>query len=134
MFSPTICLWAIDVSSLPLAAIALLVAGAVYVAFVYLFHPLSRVPPIHWSAPVSSSYTLYLLYSHSRRVCLYDAHTGRQELSESHPVVRVGPNEVSIMTNEGIRLVYGGGFERSSWYELFDNFGYVGLGVLDGSN
>ncbi|KAI9851005.1 MAG: hypothetical protein M1830_006931 [Pleopsidium flavum] len=27
------------------------------------------------------------------------------------------------MTNEGIRLVYGGGFERSSWYELFQNFG-----------
>jgi len=113
---------ALDISFLPLVAIALVGAGALYVIYVYRVHPLSRIPSIHWSAPLFSWYTLYLLYSGTRRVVLYDAHTGRQGMGQSLPVLRVGPNEVSIMSSEGIRLVYGGGFERSSWYEVFRNF------------
>ena len=122
MFPSSASLKAIEVFFLPLVAIALVVAGALYVTFVYLVHPLSKVPSIHWSAPLSSYYTLYLLYSRSRRIVLYDAHTGRQGRSHTLAVLRVGPNEVSIMSSEGIRLVYGGGFERSSWYEVFKNF------------
>lgn len=123
VFPSTASLQAVDVSFLPLVAVALVIAGALYVAYVCLLHPLSRIPSIHWSVPLSSCYTLYLIYSRSRRIVLYDAHTGRQRLSQSLPVLRVGPNEVSIMSSEGIRLVYGGGFERPSWYEVFKNFG-----------
>lgn len=115
----------LDTSFLPLVALALVAVGALYMIFVYRVHPLSHIPSIHWSAPLTNGYLLYLLYSGSRRVVLYDAHTGRQGLSQSLPVLRVGPKEVSIMSSEGIRLVHGGGFERSSWYEVFKNFKLV---------
>ena len=28
-----------------------------------------------------------------------------------------------MMTSEGVRTVFGGGFERSPWYNVFSNFG-----------
>lgn len=39
------------------------------------------------------------------------------------PLIRVGPNEVSIMTTQGIKTVYDGEFERTSHYTVFENFG-----------
>ena len=39
------------------------------------------------------------------------------------PLIRIGPNEVSIMTTQGIKTVYEGGFERTSQYAAFQNFG-----------
>ena len=133
MFSSAASSQASHIYFLPLLACALVGAGALYVICIYRVHPLSRVPSIHWSAPLSSCYALYLLYAGFRRVVLYDVHTGRQGRSQSLPVLRVGPNEESIMSSEGIRLAFGGGFERSSWYEVFENFRQVGFSaVLDG--
>jgi hypothetical protein len=43
------------------------------------------------------------------------------------PVIRLGPNELSINDVEGLRLVYGGGFEKGKWYSIFDNYGYHDL-------
>jgi hypothetical protein len=39
------------------------------------------------------------------------------------PVVRIGPNEVSINTMAAVKTVYGGGFDKHAWYSLFDNYG-----------
>lgn len=123
-----------EVSSLPLALFVLLLAAGLYIVFVYLFHPLSRVPSIHWSAPFSSYYFLYMTYANSRRDFLYITHNDRQESGQPRPVLRVGPSEVSITSNEGVRLVYGSGFERSHWYSLFRNFGYAGRLNTEGVN
>ncbi len=123
LLSPAAPFKAVDLSFLPLTAIVVAVVGGLYVTFVYLFDPLKGVPSIHWAAPLSDCYNLYLNYTDRRRVILYDAHSGRQGQNQSQPILRVGPKEVSIMTNEGLRIAYGGGFVRSSWYEVFKNFG-----------
>ena len=40
------------------------------------------------------------------------------------PIIRLGPNEISVnQVDGGIRTVYGGGFEKGEWYRIFDNYG-----------
>lgn len=42
------------------------------------------------------------------------------------PVVRLGPNEVSInCVDDGIKTVYGKGFEKTPYYSFFANFKFV---------
>ena len=91
-----------------------------------LYGPLSDVPNIHWLAPWSSYYNLYVKYFHSVRERHYQAHinaSGR----DFRPIIRVGPNEVSIMSSDGVKAVWGAGFERPPWYDVFHNFGYAVL-------
>lgn len=39
------------------------------------------------------------------------------------PVVRLGPREISInCVDDGIRIVYGKGFEKTGFYDVFANF------------
>lgn len=42
-------------------------------------------------------------------------------------IVRLGPNELSVnCVDNGIKTIYGGGFEKSHWYtNLFLNYGYI---------
>lgn len=52
------------------------------------------------------------------------------ELHKSHgPVVRIGPNEVSFNSLTALRSIYGAGsgFERTSFYRMFDAFGRPNL-------
>ncbi|OJJ48141.1 hypothetical protein ASPZODRAFT_157934 [Penicilliopsis zonata CBS 506.65] len=39
------------------------------------------------------------------------------------PVVRLAPRELSVNSAEGVRVVYGGGFEKHPWYRSFFNVG-----------
>lgn len=55
----------------------------------------------------------------------------RNDDGRFRPIVRIGPNEVSIMATEGIKVVFDGGFERSPWYSVFSNFGWVKLHIPD---
>lgn len=105
--------------SLSLLLVALL---ALYVFFKHGTDPLARIPTIYWSAPFSRSYILWQVYQNRRRYAHYDAHMNHG--GEILPLIRVGPNEVSIMTTQGTKLVYDGGFERTSRYTVFQNFGY----------
>lgn len=83
--------------------------------------PLAQIPPLHWSAPFSRIYILWRIYQNRRRYAHYDAHTSHD--GEILPLIRVAPNEVSIMTTQGTKIVYDGGFERTSHYTVFQNFG-----------
>lgn len=43
------------------------------------------------------------------------------------PLIRVGPNEISLMTTQGMKTVYDGGFDRTSHYSVFQNFGTLNM-------
>lgn len=116
-FASVMGLFSVD-SSLFLIPIALL---ALYIFYKYWSDPLGRIPTIHWSAPFSRSYIIWQIYRNRRRYVHYDTHMNRE--GEILPVIRVGPNEISIMTTQGIKIVYDGGFERTSHYTVFQNFG-----------
>ena len=84
---------------------------------------LSSVPNMHWLAPWSRLFNVSLKYFYNIRICHYNAHINGKDGHQ--PLLRVGPNEVSIMSTEGVRLVWGRGFNRSPWYHVFQNFGFV---------
>jgi len=107
--------------------LALLVSLTIVIRFVNhrLTSPLRKIPAIHWLGPWSSYYNIYIKYFYSIRLNHYEAHTKSKGRDGFLPVVRVGPNEVSIMTSEGVKVAWAGGFERSQWYNVFQNFGYV---------
>ena len=101
-----------------LMSIALLVLLTLYNHWI---DPRTRIPTVHWSAPFSRSYIVWQIYQNRRRYAHYNAHVKHD--GEILPLVRVAPNEVSIMTIPGIRMVYDGGFDRTSHYTAFQNFG-----------
>lgn len=78
-----------------------------------LRHPLSRIPSARWSAKWCGCYTLYTKYAGSIGPVHYHTHLNQDACDGFRPVIRTGLNEVSIMTAEGIRTVFGGSFERS---------------------
>ena len=90
----------------------------VYPAFI---SPLAKIPSAHISCPYSPLWILWKRHSLQETKALHKAH---QELG---PIIRLGPNEVSVnCVNDGIRTIYAGGFEKWPYYaNQFDNFGYV---------
>ena len=108
---------------LPWVALTAIMIALVRSAYIALAGPLSDIPPIHWLARWSRFYNLYIKYFYSTRTAHYEAHTSKSNDGDYHPILRVGPNEVSIMTTEGIKAVWGAGFERPPWYVVFANFG-----------
>jgi hypothetical protein len=98
----------------------LLVLIAIYKLLIYpaLISPLSRVPNAHWSASFSSAWILWVRFTNHENRERHGAHL------ENGPVVRLGPNEISVnCVDGGIRSVYGSGFEKGDWYSIFDNYG-----------
>jgi hypothetical protein len=83
-----------------------------------LFSPLARIPSAHWSAPFSPIWILWVRFVHRENRTLHSAHR------RLGPVIRVGPNELSINDVDSVRTVYQGGFEKPVWYSVFDNYGY----------
>lgn len=107
-------------SLLVIITISLLLALATYRYLLHpiLISPLRKIPPAHWSAPISP---LWILYTRRRRNENTTIHALHQQLG---PLVRLGPSEVSVnCVDGGIRTVYGGGFEKGAWYAVFNNYG-----------
>jgi hypothetical protein len=98
----------------------LLILTAIYKFVLYpaLLSPLSKVPNAHWSAPFTSAWSLWIRFVNRENREIYGAHL------KNGPVIRLGPNEISVNSVDGgIRAVYGGGFEKGDWYSIFDNYG-----------
>lgn len=110
-----------------LAMVLLMVS---YVSYSHFCDGLSHIPAIHWSAKWSRCHLLWTKYSHSTKLICYDAHLNCNGKHGFRPLVRVAPDEVSIMTSEGVRVVWGGDYERSPWYGVFSNYGCVGIQSL----
>ncbi|KAK0709509.1 cytochrome P450 [Lasiosphaeria miniovina] len=79
--------------------------------------PLAKIPNAHWSAPLSRVWILGIRFVHRENRTLHDAHR------RLGPVIRIGPNELSINDMDCVRTVYQGGFDKPAWYSVFDNYG-----------
>lgn len=89
-----------------------------YLVYPIVASPLRKIPPAHWSAPVSP---LWILYTRRRRNENATIHALHQRLG---PLVRLGPNEISVnCVDGGIRTIYGGSYEKGDWYAVYKNYG-----------
>ena len=94
-----------------------------YVLWAYIIipafvSPLAKIPNAHFTAPFSSLWITWRRYREQENRTVHAAH-------EKHgKIVRLGPKEVSINSvQDGIRMVYTGGFEKGDWYPAqFNNF------------
>lgn len=83
------------------------------------FSPLSAFPNAHFLAPLTPLWILWIKYTKRENRL-------RNALHEKlGPVVRVGPRELSICGTEGVKAVYRGGFDKTGFYGVFMNFGWV---------
>ncbi|KAK5652762.1 hypothetical protein OQA88_9615 [Cercophora sp. LCS_1] len=89
-----------------------------YVIYPAFLSPLARIPNAHWSAPFSRAWILGVRFGKRESKTLFSAH---KRLGSN--VVRVGPNELSLDGLEAVKIVYGGGWDKGSWYGVFDNYG-----------
>ncbi|KAH0263400.1 cytochrome P450 family protein, partial [Aureobasidium melanogenum] len=113
----------IDSSTIPLAgqasntvlvAFLLTACLSAYVVYQKFFHPLASVP-----GPLWASLTRLWITKHSWDG---DMHRTMIALHEKHgPIVRTGPNEVSIADLSAIKTIYGAGtkFRKSDWYSVW---------------
>ncbi|KIH94192.1 unspecific monooxygenase [Sporothrix brasiliensis 5110] len=88
-----------------------------FVVFPLVGSPLNQIPNAHWSAPFSSLWILSVRYKDAETETVADAH------KKFGPVVRLGPNDVSIDSIDYVKTVYSGPFNRTKWYGIFDNYG-----------
>ncbi|KAK1637014.1 cytochrome P450 family protein [Colletotrichum phormii] len=79
--------------------------------------PLSKIPAPHWSCHISPLWILYTRKYNRQNHTLHEAHL------KLGPVVRIGPNELSVDGYDALKTVYQGGFEKDQWYSIFDNYG-----------
>ncbi len=99
-------------------ALLLLLLIYKYILFPAFLSPLSKIPNAHFTAPFAS-----LWISSKRR-----ASAGTRAIFSLHqkhgPVLRLGPNELSICTPAALKTIYIGGFEKDRWYQdAFMNYG-----------
>lgn len=99
-----------------LFGIVCLLAGLFKILFTAFFSPLSAFPNAHYTVPFSP---LWLIFVKARK----REHHTRAALHERFgPVIRVGPQELSVNDATGVKTIYGGGFDKGSWYSMFRNY------------
>lgn len=97
---------------------ALFLALYRYIVEPLFFSPLSKIPNAHWSSPFSDIWILLIRYRLKENRTLLSLH------QKNGPILRLGPNDISINTiDNGVKTIYGGGFEKGQWYSIFDNYG-----------
>lgn len=109
---------ALSITTLAIAALVglILYKGIIYPAYI---SPLAKIPNAHWSVPISPAWMLW------RRFCMQNNRTIQAAHERLGPLVRLGPEEISInCVDEGIKTVYTGGFEKHEWYpRVFGSLG-----------
>lgn len=106
--------------SVPVLGSIVLCLLAVYKFLIYpaYLSPLARIPNAHSTCSISPVWILWTRYQHRENKAVLAAH------QKYGPVVRLGPNEISVCSIDGgLRTVYGGGFEKPDWYQAFANYG-----------
>ncbi|OTA90131.1 hypothetical protein M434DRAFT_398208 [Hypoxylon sp. CO27-5] len=108
-----------DISDCYTPAIFTLIAILTYQFILYpaIFSPLSKVPKAHWSCSISPVWILWARFKSRENRTLHAAH------QQHGPIVRIGPNELSVNSVDAVKTIYQGGFDKHQWYSLFDNYG-----------
>ncbi|KAI0532105.1 cytochrome P450 3A12 [Xylaria digitata] len=88
-----------------------------YVFYPAIFSPLARIPTPHWTCSISDAWILFARFRSNENRSLHAAHL------RCGPIVRVGPCELSVNSLEAVKTIYQGGFDKHSWYSVFNNFG-----------
>ncbi|GME22621.1 Glycoside hydrolase family 43 [Neofusicoccum parvum] len=90
--------------------------------------PLRRIPAPHWSCHIAP------LWIHAARRFGRENRSVRAAHTALGPVVRLGPNELSVASVQGgLSKVYAGGWEKDGWYEFFANYGVPPMFATTGS-
>jgi Cytochrome P450 len=102
-------------------SLSLLAALLVFYYFIYpaFISPLSKleIPNADPLAKYTPLWILWRRFTQRENKTLYEAH------KKLGPVVRVGPNEISVNSLEGLRVIYGGNFDKHAWYpNVFSNY------------
>jgi Cytochrome P450 len=100
-----------------------------YAIYPVFLSPLSKIPNAHFSVPFSSLWIQY-----KRR----NGGTGIHAILPAHrrlgPVIRISLGELSVASLDGLRQIYGGGFEKTQWYaDEFMNYKTPNLVSMLGS-
>ncbi|KAF3054812.1 hypothetical protein GL218_07593 [Daldinia childiae] len=108
-----------NVSDLYIPATLTITAVLIYKYILYptIFSPLSKIPTPHWSCSVSPAWILWIRFNSRENRTLHAVHR------KYGPVVRIGPNELSVNSVDAVKTIYQGGFDKHEWYSLFDNYG-----------
>ncbi|KAI8945759.1 cytochrome P450 [Xylaria longipes] len=88
-----------------------------YLLYPAIFSPLAQIPTPHWTCSISDAWILYARFRSRENRTLQAAHR------KCGQIVRVGPRELSVNGIEAVKTIYQGGFDKHSWYSVFDNFG-----------
>ncbi|KAI9856063.1 MAG: hypothetical protein M1813_009283 [Trichoglossum hirsutum] len=89
-----------------------------YLVYPPLLSPLAKIPNAHWSSAFLPFWVLRKRHQGQELAAVVNAH---QKLG---PIVRLGPKDISISCYEnGIRLAYGGGFPKPTYYDFFQYYG-----------
>lgn len=90
-----------------------------YVVYPAFLSPLSKLPNAHILSPITPLWILWQRFQNREFEAVSAAHR------KYGSVVRLGPDDLSVnCIDNGIRTVYGGGFEKTQWYNFFINYGY----------
>ncbi|KAL8419922.1 hypothetical protein RB594_002905 [Gaeumannomyces avenae] len=102
---------------LPVGSVSLCFLIYRFLVYPAVLSPLCRIPNAHWLARISPLWILLVRFQRRENRTLQRAH---QRLG---PFVRVGPNEISVDDAGAVKTIYQGGFDKTSWYSIFDNYG-----------
>ncbi|KAI0888201.1 cytochrome P450 [Annulohypoxylon maeteangense] len=109
----------LTISDVYTPTIITIIAGFIYKYIFYpsIISPLSKIPKAHWSCSISPAWILWARFQSRENRTLHAAH------QHHGPIVRVGPNELSVNSIEGVKTIYQGGFDKHEWYSVFNNYG-----------
>ncbi|KAF7953143.1 hypothetical protein EAE96_006360 [Botrytis aclada] len=84
-----------------------------------ILSPLSPIPNAHFTTSYSNLWLFWHRANDTEHKARYAAH------KKYGPVIRIAPRELSInCLEDGVKTVYGGGFEKGEWYSMFLNYGH----------
>lgn len=101
----------------------LVIGSAILLALIYsyilkpaFFSEIAKIPAAHWSAHFSTRWMSLRRREGRESRSIFEAHQRKGD------VVRLGPDEVSVMSQDGLRKIYGGSFSRTEWFDEFMNY------------
>lgn len=109
--------------NIPVLVFALMAISLIYRYIVYpaFLSPLSKMPAAHWTSHFLPLWISYIRYMNRENKTIFRLH------QEKGPILRLGPNDLSVNCYEGgLKTVYTGGFPKNDFYaNRFTNYGSV---------
>ena len=82
-----------------------------YIVYPAFLSPLAKIPNAGFLAPYTNLWILWNRLSGQERKTIRDAH------KRNGPIVRLGPNEISVGTvADGAKALYSGYFDKHIWF------------------